>query len=179
MAKPRQGGFTLIELMIVVAIIGILASVAIPAFMRYIAKSKTTEATQSLRRLYEGSRAYYMDIGAARGTTGSLSLQFPPTEVVTPAASCCVNPGHKCQPSPTVWDSGTWNALHFDMPDPHYYRYEYVATGTDTSAAFTARALGDLDCDGNLSTFEMTAHANSAGRDLTGSAGIFKTAETE
>ena len=181
MAKRRRrpGGFTLIELMIVVAIIGILAAVAIPAFMRYVAKSKTTEATQSLRRLYEGSRSYYMDIGAARGTTGALALQFPLTEVVTPAASCCLSVGRKCPPNPTVWDSSTWDALHFDLPDPHYYRYEYSSSGTDTDATFTARAIGDLDCDGNLSTFEMTAHANSAGHDITGSAGIYKNAETE
>jgi type IV pilus assembly protein PilA len=179
MAKRGQGGFTLIELMIVVAIIGILAAVAIPAFMRYVAKSKTTEAVQSLRRLYEGSRAYYMDIGTARGTTGALSLQFPVTEVITPAASCCVNAGHKCPPNPTVGDSSTWNALHFDLPDPHYYRYEYASSGTDTDASFTARALGDLDCDGSYSTFEMTAHANATGRDVTGSAGMFKRNETE
>ena len=50
----------LIEAMIVVAILGTLAAVAIPAFMRYMRKSKTTEAMQGIKKIYDGARTYYL-----------------------------------------------------------------------------------------------------------------------
>ena len=58
--KPSiKKGFTLIELMIVVAIIGILAAVAVPAFLNYITKSKTAEAPSLLKNLSEGEVAFF------------------------------------------------------------------------------------------------------------------------
>ncbi len=52
-------GFTLIELMIVVAIIGILAAIAIPNFMRFQARSRTTEARTNLGAIYTGQVAFF------------------------------------------------------------------------------------------------------------------------
>jgi len=54
----RNEGFTLIELMIVVAIIGILAAIAIPNFMNYQCKSKQSEAKQNLGTIAKGEEAY-------------------------------------------------------------------------------------------------------------------------
>ena len=55
----KKGGFTLIELMIVVAIIGILAAVAIPAFINYVKRSKTSEVPEQLKALFTGAATYY------------------------------------------------------------------------------------------------------------------------
>ena len=52
-------GFTLIELMIVVAIIGILAAIAIPNFLRFQAKSKQSEAKTNLGAIYTGQSSYF------------------------------------------------------------------------------------------------------------------------
>ena len=57
----QQKGFSLTELMIVVAIIGILATIAIPNFLRYQAKAKQTEAKNNLVAIHTGEIAYFAE----------------------------------------------------------------------------------------------------------------------
>lgn len=57
----RQKGFTLVELMVVVAIIGLLSAVAIPNFRKYQAKSKMSEAKLQLSSLYTAQSAFFSD----------------------------------------------------------------------------------------------------------------------
>ena len=59
MLKKVKKGFTLVELMIVVAIIGILAAIAIPAFLRYIKNSKVSEAEGIMKKMAEGAKTYF------------------------------------------------------------------------------------------------------------------------
>lgn len=60
----RQGGFTLIELMIVVGIIGILAAIAIPNFERYQSKARQSESKIALAAIYGGEKAFYSEYTA-------------------------------------------------------------------------------------------------------------------
>jgi type IV pilus assembly protein PilE len=59
--KQQVGGFTLVELMIVVAIIGILSSIAFPAYQDYVARAKITEATSGLADLRVKLEQYFQD----------------------------------------------------------------------------------------------------------------------
>jgi len=73
MHKSNRKGFTLIELMIVVVIIGILAALAIPRFMRSTTKAKQSEAKQLLKQVYTMQRAYRQehDLYTCDGATAS------------------------------------------------------------------------------------------------------------
>ena len=179
MRRKAEQGFTLIELMIVVAIIGILAAVAIPAFMKYIKKSKTTEARQFVKKIYEGAREYYLD--TPQPGVSPIPAQFPgtdgSTEGPTPILTACCTAGGKCAPSAAQWATPGWNALKFSVDDPSYFAYSYVKPD---ALNYTARANGDLDCDTSYSTFEMFGVINAGSSDgPSGSASIRRVQDLE
>lgn len=67
-----QAGFSLVELMVVVAIIGILASLAIPSVGKYMAKARQSEAKTQLSSLYTAEKAFYAEYAAYHTMFGAI-----------------------------------------------------------------------------------------------------------
>jgi type IV pilus assembly protein PilA len=83
--KEGQKGFTLIELMIVIAIIGILAAIAIPQFVSYRQKGYNTQAKGELKSFYTACQAYFSDVPTATGncTEAEVAPNFIKSAAVT------------------------------------------------------------------------------------------------
>jgi type IV pilus assembly protein PilA len=77
--KSIRSGFSLIELMIVVAIIAFLAMVAVPSFMRFFAKAKRAEAYMNLSSIYTAQKAYFLEHGKyATALSGADGIGWQP-----------------------------------------------------------------------------------------------------
>jgi prepilin-type N-terminal cleavage/methylation domain-containing protein len=172
MTKHPGRGFTLIELMIVVSIIGLLAAVAMPSYVTYIKRAKTSEAPANLSVMYRGAVAYFSADHASRlGTV--LPRQFPVSRGPDPTpATMTAAKGGKVSVPEATWDDPTWLALGFSLSSPQQFAYQFNSTGTGVTSALTARAWGDLDGDGWFSRYERVASVDTS-MEVTGGTGVY------
>ena len=135
-------GFTLIELMIVVSIVGILAAIAIPQYEAMIVRTKRAEIPMNL----DGMRSVEMGYHAEWDVFTSCSM--------LPVAV----PGRVAVPfGATMSTDHDWNQLGW-VPDGRVYG-QYSITASDLVgqlATFAADGFGDIDGDGNLSHYQTT-----------------------
>jgi len=167
--REKTSGFTLVELMIVVAIIGVLAAIAIPAFTKYVRKARASEAVSQLNKQWVGSISYYeSDHTSADGFV--LTKEFPgPTGAWENTQECGCQQGTFCAGASPIWSTDlVWQALTFALPDPHHYMPGYSSAGFGSSALFTAYSKGDLNCNTVLAQFSRQGAINSMG-DVSGS----------
>ncbi len=180
MNRKNQGAFTLIELMIVVAIIGILAVLAVYGVSKYIANAKTAEARNSLGQMTKDIAAAYereaMD-GAPMGegtSTGVMRALCMTAANSVPAKPGSIQ-GKKYQskkedwaPGPDVEANRGFPCLRFVMDAPQYFMYMYTsdATAATSGAKFEATAEGDLNGDGTLSKFTTKGNIDATTKRL-------------
>ena len=174
--KMDKKGFTLVELMIVVAIIGILAAVAIPGFMKYIKDSKTTEAKTNIKAVAEGALSFFQtEHPASTAGTAFFTKQYPSTtycRTVTDSAACksytaTETPALQAVGAKTAGSFGgePWISLNFTTTAPVYYSYSYAGKAGDASngSAFNATARAKLDRAAKVdSCFTITGFVDSS-----------------
>ncbi|MGC6416684.1 MAG: type IV pilin protein [Bradymonadia bacterium] len=160
MKAKASHGFTLVELMIVVVIIGVLSVLAITGYRKYTYAARNAEAVQFLGSVRAAQLAYYQANGVFCGST---TPSFWPRDI----PSMDTGKIRWSDPADPIPQANAWHDLAVESPGSVWFRYQ-VAAGRPGQAGgeairnsnrpwFWAQANGDFDGNGTLSTFEVTS----------------------
>ncbi len=169
--RRQQRGFTLVELMIVVAIVGVLVALGIYGVQRYLSASKSAEAKNNLGAISRAAVAAY------ERTSGDGEIIAAGKEASKEEHALCKNSNwvpkkiqrdKKYQPNTAKGDfqagndKAGWRCLKFEINEPIIYMYQYRYKSGDWSGQakksgakeyYVARAQGDVDGDKIMSRF--------------------------
>jgi prepilin-type N-terminal cleavage/methylation domain-containing protein len=133
----KRAGFTLMELMLVVVLVGILVSVAVGSYSNFHKRAKTSEAKANLGNIRTYEESYYL--------------------AEENYLACPLHPATVPQGIAVLWGDtqvpDEWEELGFEPQGRIRYSYKVETSGDKQS--FTATANGDLDGDGTYSTFSI------------------------
>lgn len=172
-------GFTLLELMIVVAIIGILAAVAVPGYGRYMRESKKSEAIGMLRGVSDGAVAYY-NTEHVFDSLGMVIRKdfFPGCEASGEPVPCdglSIYSGERTigmRISPSDENlhltEMPWVRLNVKIYKPFLYVLSYTSDPTPNASSFSSQALASLDEDDD-SILQISGSSGSGGSYRVGS----------
>ena len=140
---PKSAGFSLVELMVAIAIVALLVAIGIPNFLRFSMRAKASEASNIL--------------GSIR--TCEVSYEAENSEFI----ACAATPdGGGASDARIAWDNGTGGGMQdfedigFSQPkSPVRYRYQVISDGT----YFVVTAVGDLDNDGSNCVYSVDKRA--------------------
>jgi type IV pilus assembly protein PilA len=140
-----------------IMMLGVGAAIAIPAYLRFIRRSKTTEATVNISAIAKGATGWYNDQHLDKAGK-PMPRQFPCAGkgwVCAPKAMPCASGQALYTPHPAQWQDACWTQLQFSLNKPHHYRYCFKSEGEGVNARFDIKVQGDLDCNGKYSTYLM------------------------
>jgi prepilin-type N-terminal cleavage/methylation domain-containing protein len=176
MMRRRQQGFTLVEMIIVVVIIGVLAAIAIPAFRKYMDSGRTAEAMAMLGEIRNREEAYRAEFGSYLSTATNETTVFPTIGSCNVAGQ--VEPCAKSaspNASPPAAPPLAWSQLGIN-PQKNQLYCGYVAlagpAGTPASGVIGLQQLGSSAvpspwwygiaiCDNNYKITNNTTYATA------------------
>jgi hypothetical protein len=148
----RIGGRTLVEYVAAAAVLLCVVFSVAPAFLRNLRASRFSEPMQRLSFIAMRASA----LAAGRPLESAYPSSAPLTPSVVPRGELLADP-------PGTWDHPTWRLLGFRFDEPHAYSYSFDSENGHDQSTFRAVAHGDLDGDGNLSTFMITGASRRGG----------------
>lgn len=169
MFKKLQKGFTLIELMIVVAIIGILAAIAIPNFIKFQARSKQSEAKANLKAVFTAEKAYYQEKDQFSSYTGDVGFEPERNNRYTYFLSSTL--ALELRNTTTILQAATYTGIGVDQfkygtaaalaalpTDPCSGTIQVTAPPTP---GFTAEAAGNIDADTTIDIWTISSDSRT------------------